>query len=68
LYIPRFILPALPLILFTVRKWIPQNRRILWPLAATAIVFNTVTLWGFQTVFGFKLWGIRLTKKYWENH
>jgi hypothetical protein len=66
LYIPRFILPALPLILFTVRKWIPQNRRILWPLAATAIVFNTVTLWGFQTVFGFKLWGIRLTKKYWE--
>ena len=66
IYIPRFILPALPLMLFTVRKWIPQNRRILWPLAAIAIVFNTVVLWGFRTVFGFKLWGIRLTPKYWE--
>jgi hypothetical protein len=66
IYILRFIVPALPLILFTVRKWIPRNRRILWPLAAAAILFNTVVLFGFKTVFGFKLWGIRLTPKYWE--
>jgi hypothetical protein len=66
LYIPRFILPALPLVLFTVRKWIPQDRRILWPLAALSIVFNTVVLFGFKTVFGFKLWGIHLTPKAWE--
>lgn len=67
IYILRFILPALPLLLFVVRKWIPQDRRILWPLAAIAIVTNTVVLWGFQTVFGFTLWGIRLTRKYWEH-
>jgi hypothetical protein len=67
IYIPRFILPSLPLMLFIVRKWIPQNRRILWPLAAIAIVFNTVVLFGFKTVFGFKLWWIRLTPKYWEQ-
>jgi hypothetical protein len=66
MYIPRFILPVLPLILFTVRKWIPQNRRILWPLAALAIAFNTIALFGFKTVFGFKLWWIRLTPKLWE--
>jgi len=66
LYIPRFILPALPLVLFTVRKWIPQDRRILWPLAALSIVFNTVVLFGFKTVFGFKLWGIHLAPKPWE--
>lgn len=66
LYIPRFILPALPLMLFTVRKWIPQDRRILWPLAAVSIAFTTVVLFGFRTVFGFNLWGIHLTPKPWE--
>lgn len=66
LYIPRFILPVLPLVLFTVRKWIPQDRRILWPLVALSIVFNTVVLFGFKAVFGFKLWGIHLTPKPWE--
>lgn len=66
LYIPRFILPALPLLLFVVRKWIPCNRRILWPLAALSIVFNTAVLFGFQTVFGFKLWGVHLRPKPWE--
>lgn len=66
LYIPRFILPALPLFLFAVRKWIPLDRRILWPLAALSIVFNTVVLFGFKTVFGFKLWGIHLSPKPWE--
>jgi uncharacterized protein (TIGR03382 family) len=66
LYIPRFILPALPLLLFAVRKWIPRDRRILWPLAVLSIVFNTVVLFGFQAVFGFKLLGIRLTPKRWE--
>jgi len=66
LYIPRFILPVLPLVLFAVRKWIPQDRRILWPLAAISIVFNTVVLFGFKSVFGFKLRGIHLTPKPWE--
>jgi hypothetical protein len=66
LYIPRFVLPVLPLMLFTVRKWIPQDRRILWPLAALSIVVNTVVLVGFKAVFGFKLWGIHLTPKPWE--
>ena len=66
LYIPRFILPALPLVLFVLKKWIPQDRRILWPMATLSIVFNTVVLFGFKTVFGFKLWGIHLTPKPWE--
>jgi hypothetical protein len=66
LYIPRFILPALPLVLFVARKWIPQDRRILWPLVALSIVVNTVVLFGFKAVFGFKLWGIHLTPKPWE--
>jgi hypothetical protein len=66
LYIPRFILPVLPLVLFAARKWIPQDRRILWPLVALSIVVNTVVLFGFKAVFGFKLWGIHLTPKSWE--
>jgi hypothetical protein len=66
LYIPRFVLPVLPLMLFTVRKWIPQDRRILWPLAALSIVLNTVVLFGFKAVFGFKLSGIHLIPKPWE--
>jgi hypothetical protein len=66
MYIPRFILPVLPLMLFACRKWIPRDRRILWPLVALSIVFNTVVLFGFQNVFGFKLPGIHLAPKPWE--
>jgi hypothetical protein len=66
MYIPRFVLPVLPLMLFAVRKWIPRDRRILWPLAALSIVFNTVVLFGFQNVFGFKLPGIHMSPKSWE--
>jgi len=52
LYIQRFILPVLPFILFAMRRWIPQDRRILWPLAGLCILFNTVVLFGPKAVFG----------------
>jgi hypothetical protein len=52
LYIQRFILPVLPFILFAVRKWIPRDRRTLWPLAGFFILFNTVVLFGLKAVFG----------------
>jgi Dolichyl-phosphate-mannose-protein mannosyltransferase len=64
LYIQRFIVPALPFILFAVRRWIPRDRRILWPIAALSVGFNAVILIGFKTLFGFKLWGVGL--KPWE--
>ena len=65
LYVQRFILPLLPFILFAVRRWIPRDRRILWPLAALSIVFNTVVLFGLKTVFGLRAPGVAL--KRWEG-
>jgi len=52
LYIQRFILPVLPFILFAVRRWIPRDRRILWPVAGLCVLFNTIILFGPKAVFG----------------
>lgn len=58
MYIDRFLLPVLPLILYGVRQWIPVRRRILWPLYAASIVVNTSLLFHFKSAFGFALPGI----------
>ena len=64
LILPRYILPGLPFILFALRKWIPQDRRVLWPAVALALTFETVVLFGLKTVFGISVpW---LTPKPWE--
>jgi hypothetical protein len=32
-FFPRFLIPMLSVLLFSVRNWIPRDRRILWPMA-----------------------------------
>jgi hypothetical protein len=52
---PRFMIPILPMGLFCVRSWIPQNRQIVWPAAILSALFAAAGIVGFKTVFGFAL-------------
>jgi hypothetical protein len=54
-FFPRFMIPILPMGLFCVRSWIPQNRRIAWPAAALSALLAAAGIVGFKTVFGFAL-------------
>ena len=43
-FIPRFFIPVLPLLLYSLRDWIPRKRRLLWELALlSALVASAFT-------------------------
>lgn len=47
---PRFIIPALPFILFALSHWLPKDRRVLWALAICTPVLSAVSAIGLTTV------------------
>jgi hypothetical protein len=51
----RFLIPALPLLVFSMRDWIPRDRRVLWGAAAISALLSSAILVGFKNVFGFSL-------------
>ncbi len=53
--LPRFLMPALPMLLFSLRNWIPQDRRVLWAAAGLSPLLASAAVVSFTNVFGFKL-------------
>jgi hypothetical protein len=51
----RYLIPVLPLLLFSLRDWIPRDRRALWGAAALSALLASAGMVGFKNVFGFKL-------------
>ena len=51
----RFLIPVLPLLLFSLRDWIPRNRRVLWGGAVVSALLSSAALVHFKNVFGFRL-------------
>jgi hypothetical protein len=54
-YFSRFLIPAVPLLLFSLRNWIPKDRRVLWGAAMLSALLSSAALAGFRNVFGFSL-------------
>jgi len=52
---PRFLIPVAPLLLFSLRDWIPKDRRVLWGGAVLSALLSTAAVVGFRNVFGFRL-------------
>jgi hypothetical protein len=52
---PRFLIPALPLLVFALRDCIPRDRRALWGGAVLSALLSSAAMVGFKNVFGFKL-------------
>jgi len=53
--LPRFFIPVLPLLLFSLRDWIPRDRRVLWTAAVLSALLASAGVVSFRKVFGFKL-------------
>jgi uncharacterized BrkB/YihY/UPF0761 family membrane protein len=53
--LPRFLMPIFPLLLFSLRDWIPRDRRVLWGAAGLSALLASSAMVGFKEVFGFKL-------------
>lgn len=53
--LPRFLIPVLPSLLFSLRHWIPRDRRILWPMTALSGLLASVQFVGFKALFGFSV-------------
>jgi uncharacterized BrkB/YihY/UPF0761 family membrane protein len=51
----RYLAPALPLLLFAMRDWIPRDRRLLWRGAVLAALLSAAEVVTFKNVFGFRL-------------
>jgi hypothetical protein len=51
----RYVFPILPLLLFSLRDWIPRGRRVLWVGALLSALVASAGIVGFKNVFGFKL-------------
>jgi hypothetical protein len=51
----RFLIPVFPLLLFSLRDWIPKDRRVLWGAAALSALLASAAMVGFKNVFAFKL-------------
>lgn len=49
----RFLLPVVPMLVFSLREWIPHDRRVLWMAAMLTAVVASVGRVGFQNVFRF---------------
>jgi hypothetical protein len=53
--LPRFLLPVVPLLLFSLHDWIPKDRRVLWAAAVMSALLSSAAMVGFKNVFGFRL-------------
>jgi hypothetical protein len=53
--LPRFLLPVAPLLLYSLRDWIPKSRSLLWAGAALSALLSAAAMVGFQHVFGFRV-------------
>jgi uncharacterized BrkB/YihY/UPF0761 family membrane protein len=51
----RFMIPVVPLLLFSLRDWIPRDRRVLWGGAVLSALLSAAAVVGFKNVFGFRL-------------
>jgi len=51
----RFVLPIAPLLLFSLRDWIPHDRRVLWGGVVLSALLASADLIHFRNVFGFRL-------------
>lgn len=51
----RFLIPVVPLLLFSLHDWIPRDRRVLWGGAVLSALVASASLVGFRNVFGFRL-------------
>ncbi|HMD83176.1 MAG TPA: hypothetical protein VKO18_00585 [Terriglobia bacterium] len=49
----RFLIPVLPLLVFSLRDWIPHHRRLLWAAAVLSALLSSAGLVHFKNVFGF---------------
>jgi hypothetical protein len=49
----RFLIPVLPLLVFSLRDWIPHDRRLLWAAAVLSALLSSAGLVHFKNVFGF---------------
>lgn len=55
LFFSRFVVPVLPLLVFSMRDWIPHNRRVLWGAAVLSALLSAAVLVHLKNVFGFNL-------------
>jgi hypothetical protein len=53
--LPRFLMPIYPLLLLSLRNWIPKNRLVLWAAAGLSALMASAAMVGFRNVFGFSL-------------
>jgi len=53
--LPRFLLPVFPLLLYSLSRWIPKNRRFVWGSVILSALLASAAMVGFRNVFGFKL-------------
>jgi hypothetical protein len=51
--LPRFLMPITPLLLFSLRDWIPRDRRVLWPAVLLSAVLASAAQVGFKNIVGF---------------
>jgi hypothetical protein len=54
---PRFMVPVLPVLLFSVRRWLPVNRWVLWPSTVLCSLLALAKIVHFKHVFGFAVGG-----------
>lgn len=48
----RFVIPAIPLILFSLDRWLPKSRYVLYPLCVVSSVLAACSAIGIQNVMG----------------
>jgi len=51
----RYLIPVLPIFLFSLRDWIPRQRWLLWCGAVLSAPLSAAAVVGFKNVFGFRL-------------
>ncbi|HMD83187.1 MAG TPA: hypothetical protein VKO18_00640 [Terriglobia bacterium] len=54
-FFPRFVIPVLPILLFSMRDKIPRDRRVLWVAAALSALLGAADVVSFRSLFGFGL-------------
>jgi hypothetical protein len=52
-YWPRFMIPVIPFLLLSIRKWLPSMSWIIWPAVALSSLVACSELLKMKTVFGF---------------
>jgi hypothetical protein len=52
-YWPRFMIPVIPFLLLSIRKWLPSTIWIVWPAVALSSLLACSELLKMKTVFGF---------------